>query len=871
MAENKKKTEPERSPAKDSGLLSVRGANQNNLRNLSLDIPRDKFVVFTGISGSGKSSLVFETVYAEAQRRYFESLAPYARRLLEQVPAPKVQDILGLPPAVAVQQHRHDSSHRSSVGTVSKLSNSLRMLFSRVGSYPAQAPERLDSDAFSYNTAAGACPSCHGVGVVHSVSEKSLVPNPDLSIREHAIAAWPGAWQGKNLRDILAVLGYDIDKAWKDLPQLERDWILFTDEKPVVTVHAEREAKRIQRPYQGTYMSASSYVLHTFANTKSSTLRKRAASFMESKVCLSCNGKRLQEASLAVKFAGFDIAEISAMPLSSVGQVLAQELEKLNSSMDRPVAKRSATDTRGPADEAAILLLEDLLARIKMISRLGLDYLSMDRSIPSLSSGEAQRLRLAVQLKSGLFGVLYVLDEPSAGLHPSEISALYATLMDLLQAGNSLFVVEHDMSLVSKADWLVDIGPGAGEHGGELLYSGPVAGLARVESSRTRPYLFAESKHSKSGKKRQAKEWLSLKGIKRHNIKNLDLRIPLGVLSAVSGVSGAGKSTLVSKVLFESLKAKLTNAAEAEVLSKAGGSFDPDDNDESEEDSFADGASELIPSETNSLAELEGFEQLDRVIAVDQKPIGRTPRSNLATYTGIFDGIRQIFAGLKEAKERGYKSGRFSFNVAAGRCPQCEGQGFVSVELLFLPSVYSPCSMCQTKRYEKSTLEVRYKGLNIADVLDLTVEQAQEFFQDSRSIARALEILARVGLSYLKLGQPAPELSGGEAQRIKLARELQRPRKGHTVYLLDEPSTGLHPQDLEHLLVILQDIIDAGNTVVVVEHDLDFIARCDWVIDLGPGGGERGGRVVAEGSPEKLAKDAGQAFPESITLRYLQS
>ncbi|MFJ9831184.1 ATP-binding cassette domain-containing protein [Streptomyces sp. NPDC101169] len=758
--------------------VRVRGAREHNLKGVDVDIPRDVLAVFTGVSGSGKSSLAFGTVYAEAQRRYFESVAPYARRLIHQVGAPRVAEITGLPPAVSLQQRRSAPSSRSSVGTVTNLSNSLRMLFSRAGKYPPGA-ERLDSDAFSPNTAAGACPECHGLGRVHRTTEELLVPDPSLSVREGAIAAWPGAWQGKNLRDILDALGYDVDRPWRELPAADREWILFTDEQPVVTVHPVRDADRIQRPYQGTYSSARRYVMKTFSDTRSATLRAKAERFLASAPCPACGGSRLRPEALAVTFAGRTIAELAALPLADLAGL--------------------------PHDgaESARVLTEDLDARIAPVVELGLGYLSLDRATPTLSAGELQRLRLATQLRSGLFGVVYVLDEPSAGLHPADTEALITVLERLKAAGNSVFVVEHHLEVVRRADWLVDVGPGAGEHGGRVLYSGPVAGLASVAGSATARHLFA-GEPGPARTVREPRGWLTLGPVTRHNLRGVTAAFPLGAFTAVTGVSGSGKTTLVGE---------FTEEAEA----------------------------------------------VGRLVRVDQKPIGRTPRSNLATYTGLFDVVRKVFAATEEARARGYGVGRFSFNVAGGRCETCQGEGFVSVELLFLPSTYAPCPDCAGARYNPETLRVEYRGRNIAEVLDLTVESAADFFADVPAAARSLGTLLDVGLGYLRLGQPATELSGGEAQRIKLASELQRGRRAHTLYLLDEPTTGLHPADAEVLMGRLHGLVDAGHTVVVVEHDMTVVAGADWVVDIGPGGGDRGGRVVAAGTPAEVARAEGSA------------
>ncbi|MGW1805365.1 ATP-binding cassette domain-containing protein [Streptomyces sp. NPDC002078] len=758
--------------------VRVRGAREHNLKGVDVDIPRDVLAVFTGVSGSGKSSLAFGTIYAEAQRRYFESVAPYARRLIHQVGAPKVGEITGLPPAVSLQQRRAAPTSRSSVGTVTNLANSLRMLFSRAGEYPPGA-ERLDSDAFSPNTAAGACPECHGLGQVHDTTEELLVPDPSLSIREGAIAAWPGAWQGKNLRDILDALGHDVDRPWRELPAQAREWILFTDEQPVVTVHPVRDADRIQRPYQGTYMSARRYVLKTFSDTRSASLRAKAERFLTSAPCPVCGGSRLRPEALAVTVGGRTIAELAALPLTDLAALL------------------------DGGTETARVLIEDLKSRIAPVVELGLGYLSLDRSTPTLSAGELQRLRLATQLRSGLFGVVYVLDEPSAGLHPADTEALLTVLDRLKAAGNSVFVVEHHLEVVHGADWLVDVGPGAGEHGGRVLYSGPPAELACVAESVTAVFLFDESP-GPAREVRPPRGWLTVGPVTRHNLRAVTAEFPLGAFTAVTGVSGSGKSTLIGE--------------------------------------FAD--------------ELHG---VDRLVRVDQKPIGRTPRSNLATYTGLFDVVRKVFAGTEEARARGYGVGRFSFNVSGGRCETCQGEGFVSVELLFLPSTYAPCPDCGGARYNPETRQVTYRERNIAEVLDLTVEAAAEFFADIPAAARSLGTLLDVGLGYLRLGQPATELSGGEAQRIKLASELQRGRRGHTLYLLDEPTTGLHPADVEVLMDRLHGLVDAGHTVVVVEHDMTVVAGADWVIDLGPGGGDRGGRIVASGPPERVARAAGSA------------
>ncbi|MBB6286973.1 MULTISPECIES: excinuclease ABC subunit UvrA [unclassified Pseudomonas] len=814
--------------AQHLGFVRVRGAREHNLKNVDVDIPRDALVVFTGVSGSGKSSLAFSTVYAEAQRRYFESVAPYARRLIDQVGVPDVDSIEGLPPAVALQQQRGTPSARSSVGSVTTLSSLIRMLYSRAGSYPP-GQAMLYAEDFSPNLPQGACPQCHGLGRVYEVTEALMVPDPSLTIRQRAVASWPLAWQGQNLRDILVTLGYDVDVPWRDLPKKQRDWILFTEETPTVPVYAgftpeqTREAlkRKLEPSYQGTFSGARRYILHTFSHTQSALMKKRVSQFMQGSACPLCDGKRLTKAALSVKFAGVDIGELSQLSLTQLAALLrpvAAGQDKMKLSVEKRLAAQR--------------IAEDLLERVSTLIELGLGYLSLERSTPTLSSGELQRLRLATQLGSQLFGVIYVLDEPSAGLHPADGEALFTALERLKAAGNSLFVVEHDLETMRRADWLIDVGPAAGEHGGQVLYSGPPAGLADVEASQTREYLFAD-KRPASQARREPTGWLSLEGVTRNNLKDLSVDFPLGCFTSVTGISGSGKSSLVSQALLEL------------VGSGLGSRVDSD-----EEPSLEDDAPQTSGGRIGA-----GLEHIRRLVQVDQKPIGRTPRSNLATYTGLFDNVRKLFAATPAAKKRDYDAGQFSFNVAKGRCPNCEGEGFVSVELLFMPSVYAPCPTCHGARYNPETLAVKWQGLNIAQVLGLTVEQAVEVFAEQPGVLRSLQVLRDIGLGYLRLGQPATELSGGEAQRIKLATELQRNARGATLYVLDEPTTGLHPRDVDRLLSQLNHLVEAGHTVVVVEHEMRVVAQSDWVIDIGPGAGDLGGKVVASGTPQKVAKN----------------
>ena len=748
-----------------------------------------------------------------------ESVSPYARRLFHQLTVPDVDEIDGLPPAIALQQQRGSPTTRSSVGSVSTLSNLLRMLYSRAGTYPAGKP-RLEAESFSPNTPAGACPRCSGLGRMYDATERSMVPDPSLTIRERAIAAWPTAWHGQNLRDIAVTLGYDVDRPWRELPKKDRDWLLFTDEHPTVPVYAgyspaetRRALKRKEEPsYMGTFSGARRYVLDTFAQTPSALMKKRVERFLVNERCPLCKGKRLRRESLAVTFAGIDIAEMARLPLKRLSEILAPYA----SATDPDAVKRA----KERPEQALVVqrIAEDFLARLAVVIDLGLGYLTMERSTPTLSPGELQRLRLATQVRSNLFGVVYVLDEPSAGLHPADTEALLAALDRLRAAGNSLFVVEHELDVIRHADWIVDVGPAAGEQGGRILYSGPTDGLRDVAESVTARYLFGVVT-PEMREPRAPRGWLTMRGVTRNNVHDLDVEIPLGVMTAFTGVSGSGKSSLISQALVDLAAAKLGQRLE-------------DDDDKAR-------SIEQEP-DIETQGTIDGLDAVKRLVRVDQKPIGRTPRSNLATYTGLFDTVRSLFAATKPARAKHFDAGRFSFNVVKGRCATCAGEGSVMVELLFLPSVYAPCPTCHGSRYNAETLKVTYRGKNIADVLALTVDEAFDFFGAETALCRTLTVLREVGLGYLRLGQPATEFSGGEAQRIKLASELQRTSRGDTLYILDEPTTGLHPDDVEKLMEQLSKLTDAGNTVILVEHDMRVIAGSDWVIDMGPGAGDEG-------------------------------
>lgn len=821
--------------------VTVRGARLHNLRAVSTAFPRGQLVAFTGVSGSGKSSLAFGTVHGESQRRYLESIAPFARRLIGSAMDPKVEALTGLPPTVALEQRTSGGGARSTVATLSTLSQGIRLLYSRAGNHPAEVlargsalhSGRLLAEAFSPNTPEGMCPQCHGAGSIHEPTERSMVPDPSLSVNEGAIQAWPGAWAGKNFHDILAVLDIaDLDAPWHTLPQEVRDWILFTEEQPVVTVEPVRGVHQVQRTYRGQWQSVNRYLLKTVENSASEKSRARALRYLDTFTCPTCHGHRLNPDALRVDYLGLKVWELLDLAVDQALELLASRQTALEEGPETPEA------------EAERLLLPSIVPVLRALAGLGLGHLSLDRPAATLSTGELQRLRLAAQLRSGLFGVAYVLDEPSAGLHPSEKGVLEELFARFVADGNSVLLVEHDLSLVQQADWVLDVGPRAGSEGGQVLYSGPVEGLPAVEESLTGQYLEAARPAPKGpDRARQAQGFLELRGITARNLQEVDVRIPLGCTTAITGVSGSGKTTLLTGVL-------------AEVVA---GTVGTSVRDEEEEAAPAAG-----PSAQEPVAEVLGIEAVDRLVQISQKPIGRSPRSCLATYTGLFDRVRKLFAETPEARARDWGVGRFSFNVVDGRCPTCQGEGQVEVELVFLPGSFTPCPQCHGARYTEETLEVCWNGKNIAEVLDLTVREALEFFAQDQRVLRALRSLEAIGLGYLTLGQPATELSGGEAQRIKLATELQRSPRGHTLYLLDEPTTGLHPADVDLLVGELDRLVEQGNTVVLVEHDLRVVADSDWVIDLGPGAGQHGGRVLVSGTPAEVA-----ACADSATGRWL--
>ena len=825
------------------GTILVLGARLHNLRDVDVELPRDALVAVTGVSGSGKSSLAFGTIHGEAQRRYLDSVAPFARRLIHAAVDPQVRDVQGLPPTVALEQGRGGGmSSRSSVGTVTTAGSTLRMLWSRCGDYPADVAH-MDSDHFSVNTAVGACPGCGGLGVRHVPTEDSMVPDPALSIAQGAIAAWPGAWLGKNYRDIVAALGHDIDVPWRDLAPESRDFILFSDEQPVVTVHPVRDATRVQAPYQGTFSSARRYLLRTLAETRSASQRRRALRYVESVPCEVCGGRRLRPEALRVTWSGLAVDEAAALPVSGLVELMGARLETLRGSAQGADAQADPSAGLSAQDEAERVLLDDLVGRLRLMDELGLGHLALGRPVSTVSSGELQRLRLATALRSGLFGVVYVLDEPSAGLHPEDTDRLVRLLRDLVAAGNTVLVVEHDMAVVQRCDWVVDVGPGAGSEGGEVLWSGPLDGLRGVGSSVTARYLDrpVHRQQIRSWAARDPRGTLALTGLTRHTVQDVDLDLPLGTLTVVTGISGSGKTSLLDAV-HDVVGARLARVEdEREPEGEATDGIPADE----------EGGPALGSVSAHAPADVVPT----RVVRITQKPIGRSPRSTLATYTGMWDHVRKAFAAAPEAKERGFTASRFSFNTAAGRCPTCQGEGAVSVELLFLPGTYSTCPDCHGDRFGPETLQVRWQGRTVADLLRLTVAEATEVLSQLPSARRALVALEALGLGYLTLGQPATELSGGEAQRIKLATELQKERRAPTLYVLDEPTSGLHPADVHRLLAQLHALVDAGHTVVLAEHDPAAVATADHVVEMGPGAGDEGGRVLPDPARSRLGQD----------------
>ena len=939
-------------PKKQRKYIKIRGANEHNLKCIDVDIPRDEFVVLTGLSGSGKSSLAFDTIYAEGQRRYMESLSSYARQFLGQMEKPDVESIDGLPPAISIDQKSTNRNPRSTVGTVTEIYDYFRLLYARIGipHFPKcgraiekqtidqmvdavmKLPERtriqilapvvrgrkgehqklfekakksgyvrvivdgnmyelseeipmdknikhnidivvdrlvvkpgiekrltdslenvfeltegnaivdvvdgepmnfsqnfacpdcgisvdeVEPRSFSFNNPFGACPVCYGLGYKMEFDENLMIPDKTLSISEGAIQVmgWqsctdPSSYTYATLKALSEGYGFSLDTPYKDLPKEIRHMLIHGGDGRILKVHYK--GQRGEGVYDLNWEGLIKNVERRYRETGSDTMKQEYEQFMRITPCAACHGQRLKQSSLAVTVADKNIYEMTDMSVKDLVKYLAEmQLTEQQQFIGNQI-------------------LKEIRARVGFLQEVGLDYLTLTRATGTLSGGEAQRIRLATQIGSGLVGVAYILDEPSIGLHQRDNDKLLHALMNLKNLGNTLIVVEHDEDTMRAADYIVDIGPAAGVHGGEVVATGTAADIMKCKKSITGAYLSGRMKIPVPSKRRRPTGFLTIKGARENNLKNIDVQVPLGIMTCITGVSGSGKSSLTNEILYKHLARTLNRAR-------------------------------CIPGDHDDIL---GVEQLDKIIDIDQSPIGRTPRSNPATYTGVFDMIRDLFAATPDAKARGYKKGRFSFNVKGGRCEACSGDGIIKIEMHFLPDVYVPCEVCGGRRYNRETLEVRYKGKTIYDVLDMTVEEALEFFKNVPTIHRKIQTLYDVGLSYVKLGQPSTELSGGEAQRIKLATELSKRGTGKTIYVLDEPTTGLHFADVHKLVEILRKLSDGGNTVVVIEHNLDVIKTADYIIDMGPEGGDGGGTVIAQGTPEEICK-----VPESYTGQFLK-
>ena len=937
---------------KQRKYIKIRGANEHNLKNIDIDIPRDEFVVLTGLSGSGKSSLAFDTIYAEGQRRYMESLSSYARQFLGQMEKPNVEIIEGLPPAISIDQKSTNRNPRSTVGTVTEIYDYFRLLYARIGVVHCPKcgkeirkqtidqivdsvlalPERtriqilapvvrgrkgehqklfekakksgyvrvvvdgnmydlsenipmeknikhnidividrlvikegienrltdslenafrlaegnaivdvvdgepinfsenfacpdcgisideVEPRSFSFNNPFGACPVCYGLGYKMEFDENLMIPDKNLAISEGAIQVigWqsctdPSSYTYATLQALSQGYGFSLDTPYKDLPKDIRHMLIHGGDGRILKVHYK--GQRGEGVYDLNWDGLIRNVERRYRETGSDTIKQEYEQFMRITPCAECGGQRLKKSSLAVTVCGKNIHEITDMSVKDLCEFLDH--------MELTEQQHFIGDQ----------ILKEIRARVGFLKEVGLEYLTLTRATGTLSGGEAQRIRLATQIGSGLVGVAYILDEPSIGLHQRDNDKLLHALMDLKDLGNTLIVVEHDEDTMRAADYIVDIGPGAGTHGGEVVAAGTAADIMKCRKSITGAYLSGRIKIPVPEERRKPTGFLTIRGARENNLKNIDVKVPLGIMTCITGVSGSGKSSLTNEILYKHLARKLNRAR-------------------------------CIPGDHDGI---DGVEQLDKIIDIDQSPIGRTPRSNPATYTGVFDMIRDLFAATADAKARGYKKGRFSFNVKGGRCEACSGDGILKIEMHFLPDVYVPCEVCEGKRYNRETLEVKYKGKSIYDVLNMTVEEALEFFKNVPTIHRKIQTLYDVGLSYVKLGQPSTELSGGEAQRIKLATELSKKSTGRTIYVLDEPTTGLHFADVHKLIEILRRLSDGGNTVVVIEHNLDVIKTADYIIDMGPEGGDGGGTVIAQGTPEEICE-----VPESYTGQFLK-
>lgn len=929
--------------------IIVKGAREHNLKNIDLEIPRDKLVVITGLSGSGKSTLAFDTIYAEGQRRYVESLSAYARQFLGQMDKPDVDYIEGLSPAISIDQKTTSKNPRSTVGTVTEIYDYLRLLFARIGKPHCpncgkeisqqtidqmvdaimELPERtriqilapvvrgrkgefrkllerikkngfmrvkvdgelmeisdeikleknkkhhieiivdriiikpgiksrladsietalaqaeglvivdvigqeellfsqnlacadcnisleeLSPRMFSFNSPYGACPTCSGLGINMEIDPELVIPDKEKSIVEGAVVPWSSTPNGYYYQMLSAVVnhyGFSVETPIKDLPKEILDVILYGSDEIIEFNYVSRFGKRTRR-FTGKFEGVVNNLRRRYHDAPEFS-RDEIEKYMSTKPCPACNGAKLKPEILAVTVGGKSIAQVTAL---SIREALAFFSELSLTKLEEMIAQQ---------------VLKEIKSRLQFLVDVGLDYLTLDRTAGTLSGGESQRIRLATQIGSRLVGVLYILDEPSIGLHQRDNDKLLKTLKDLRDLGNTVLVVEHDEDTMKAADYIIDIGPGAGEHGGKIVACGPLEDIKKSEESITGQYLSGKKQIPvPTIRRKPKKELLELKGCREHNLKNIDVKFPLGLFTCVTGVSGSGKSTLVNEILYKTLKEKLYKSR-----------------------SFPGDFDEII-----------GIEHINKVINIDQSPIGRTPRSNPATYTNVFNDIREVFSLTPEARMRGYKPGRFSFNVRGGRCEACKGDGIIKIEMHFLADIYVPCEVCKGKRYNRETLEVKYKGKNIADILNMTVDEAMEFFENIPKIKRKLETLKDVGLGYIKLGQPSTTLSGGEAQRVKLSTELSKQNNGNTVYILDEPTTGLHTADIQKLLNVLERLVEGGSTVIVIEHNLDVIKTADYIIDLGPEGGDRGGEIVATGTPEQVAQN-----PNSYTGQFLK-
>ncbi|MBM6588724.1 ABC transporter [Brevibacterium sp. RIT 803] len=825
--------------------IGVVGAREHNLSGFSVTLPHRKLIGICGVSGSGKSSLAFDTIYAEAQRRYLESVSPFTRHLLGAVSAPQVDRITGLPAAIAVKQLVSTPPENSSVGTLSQVSDLLRVLFSRFGDYPANQG-RLLASAFSPNTVEGACPTCAAKGSIHDLDLNAAVPDESLTIREGAIAAWPGGWLGRNFKHLVETMGIDIDAPWNSLPAKTRDWLLTTEDTPSVTVRPEDLREYISRGYTGKFRSARRYLLDTMITTGSETVRARTEEYLSNELCPDCNGSRINPAALSVTIGGANIAEVATRSLTDVAvslhAAIASELDRGHNG-----AKRFSNAT----DEAAQVLLDELDKRTSVIDNLGVGYLPPHRSAATLSPGELQRLRLAAHLHSGLHGMVYVFDELSTGLHPKDTDHLFTHIEALRDAGNTVILVEHDMELVRRCDWVIELGPGGGARGGQLMFSGPVAEALDGKSS-TAVRLRNEAPSEPWRAPQEFGDWARCTGLSANNLRALALSFPIGGLTTLTGVSGAGKSSVLRSLA---------------TLARAAGAS-PFDGEE-EPKTIPRRSSTSGGGEGGDLAEADaaGLEVFDRVVSFDQSTIGRSPRSVIGTYLGIFDKIRGLFAKTDLAHSRGFTASQFSFNTARGRCPRCEGLGFITIDLVHLPASSGTCPECEGRRFTEETLEVTVEELTIADVLDLSIDTAATVFAQRLGLVAHFEVLQRVGLGGLLLGQSSATLSGGEAQRLRLAAVMRaRKRRERSLFILDEPANGLHPSDARVLGKLFAQIVEEGDTILMADHNMELAAGSDWLIDMGPGPGPDGGHVVASGRPDEVAR-AGVGATASVLAR----